>query len=197
MQVVLLRRVQRDVRSQAGLSHAGAASDDDEIRFLQAAQNRVQVGEAGGNAQQLILVLLQVLDAVNDLFHCPLDGHEVPPVALLGDAEDLLFGLVHDVISAFAPFVGQRSDAACGGDQSSQDRSALHNVGVVLHVDGGRHGIDERGDVRGATHLVQLLTPSQLIAEGDEVNRLAAFVQVQRGLIDPAMLLAVEVCGFQ
>ena len=44
---------------------------------------------------------------------------------------------------------------------------------------------------------MQDIAPFQLVDQGDEVGRLATLVQIEDRLIDPAVLLPIEVLRFQ
>ena len=58
------RRVLGEVQRQAGLADRGAGGDEHEVRLLQARGQRVQVGEAGADAADLALVLVEVVEPV-------------------------------------------------------------------------------------------------------------------------------------
>ena len=63
----------------------------------------------------------------------------------------------------------------------------------MLDVDGCRHHVHDRGQVRWAADSVEPLAPSELVGKGDEVDRLALGVQREHGSVDIRVLLAVEV----
>ena len=93
--------------------------------------------------------------------------------------------------------VGQLRDLACGADELAQHRGPFHDVAVVLDVDGGRHGVDQVHHVGRAADLDQLPPPLQFVGDRDEVSRIAPLVQVDDGLVDPAVLFLVEVFSFE
>jgi hypothetical protein len=51
---VLHSGVAGDIEGQAGLAHAGAPGDDDEVRALEPGEELVQAGEAGGDVGQAL-----------------------------------------------------------------------------------------------------------------------------------------------
>ena len=53
-----------EVQRQAGLADRRAGRDEDEVRLLKTRRHRVEVGEAGADAADLALVLMQVVEAV-------------------------------------------------------------------------------------------------------------------------------------
>ena len=84
-------------------------------------------------------------------------------------------------------------DLAGGADQLAQHGGALDNVAVVLDVDRGRHGVDQVHDVGRAADFVELPPPLQLVANRHKIRRLAAFVQVENRLVDPAVLFLIKI----
>ena len=58
------RRVLGDVQRQARLSDAGSGGQDDQVRWLEAAEQRVQLAQARWDAQELSAMLVQVLEPV-------------------------------------------------------------------------------------------------------------------------------------
>ena len=183
---------------QRGFANAGAGRQDDEVALLQAAQHLVQQFEAGGHAQNLAAVVVQEVDAVHHVAHDRSHRHQVAVGPFLGDAKDDLFGAIHHLLHIFSRvFVGQLRDLAGGPDELAQHRSPFHDMAIVLDVDGGRHGIDQVHHVGRAADLDQLPPPLQFVGDGDEVGRIAPFVQVNDGLVDPAVLFLVEVLSFE
>jgi hypothetical protein len=67
----------------------------------------------------------------------------------------------------------------------------------VLGVDRRRDRVHQAGQVRRAADLLEPIAPAQLVAEGDEVDRLALAVEREHRLVDLAVLLAVEVAGLE
>jgi hypothetical protein len=67
----------------------------------------------------------------------------------------------------------------------------------VLDVDRGRDRVHEGGKVGRPTDAFQLVVSGQLIAEGDEVDRLALGMERQHGLVDVRVLRPVEIGSVQ
>src|SRR5205814_9036306 len=80
-------RVLRDVQRQAGLSHARTGGQDDEVRRLKAAEQRVQLCEPGRDAQDLAAVLVQVFEPVVRLAEEGGQGLEAADRPALADLE--------------------------------------------------------------------------------------------------------------
>jgi hypothetical protein len=70
-------------------------------------------------------------------------------------------------------------------------------MGVVFYVDRGRYGVDEVQHVGGAADLSELVAPLELVGDCDEVGGLATLVEVKHGLVDPGVLLLVEILRLQ
>ncbi len=142
-------------------------------------------------------MLIEVLDAVIVLADDAVNGHQIAGQPPFGDAEEDLLRLVHHLIHFLGLLVSQGGDLPGGGDESAADAQALHDAPVVLDVDGRGNGIDEASDLCRATDLLQLTLALQLLAQGHEVGRFPPLVEVKDGLVDPAVLLAVEILGPQ
>ena len=94
--------------------------------------------------------------------------------ALLGDREDLRFGLVEDLLDFLALRIERLAGDLVGdGDQLAQDAALAHDLGVAADVGGARHVLRQRVQVRQAAHLLGLADAGQGFEDGDHVGRLA------------------------
>ena len=114
---------------------------------------------------------------------------ETPKIELLGPVDHLV-----DVLRFV---IGQGGDLPGRADQPAQGGRAFDDAGVVLDMDGRGGVVDELGDVACPTDLLELIASLHFVTERDKIGRLAAFVQVEDGLVDPAVLFAVEILGRQ
>ena len=143
-------------------------------------------------------MVIEEVDTVHHVAHNRAHGHQGAVGTLLGDAEDDLLGAVHHLLYVLGGvLVGQLGDLASRADELAQHGCPLHDVAVVLHVDGRRYGVDQIHHVGRAADLDQLPSPLQLVGDSDEVGRIAPLVQVNDGLVDPAVLFLVEVFSFE
>ena len=69
----------------------------------------------------------------------------------------------------------------------------MHDFGVERGVGRRRHGCDERMQVVGAAHLVEVAVLHQLVGDKHGVHRLRCGEEVDDGLVDGLMLGLVEV----
>ena len=172
----------------------GRAASDDQVRLLEPAGQRVQVREAGADAADLALVLVQVVQPVVGGVQQRLQRREAALDALLADREELLLRPVDGLADVRRVVVADGGDPAGRADQVAQDRLALDDAAVVDGVDRGGRQVDEAGQVGRAADLLQRRRcRSSDLRDGDDVHRLAPLVQLQDGPVDGAMCLAVEV----
>ena len=105
----------------------------------------VEVVEAGRDADDLALVLVEVVDLVEVVAEGVADRRKVLRDAPLGNGEEGLLGLVERGVDVARVVVADRGDLAGGLDQPAHYPAALDDVGVVLDVDGRWDGVDEGG----------------------------------------------------
>jgi hypothetical protein len=106
-----------------------------------------------------------------------------------------LFGLVNGRVSFNVILVTDAGNLPGRTDQAAQGGAALHDVGIVLSMHGRGHSVEQRGHVLAAANIVKLAAPLHLVAEGHEVRRLMAIVEIEDSSVDPAILLTIEVFG--
>ena len=80
--------------AKAGLAHAGTGRDDDEVRGLQAEQDVVELGVAGGDAGEGVLAAVQLLELIEGQRERVTDLHLGVGDPALGDLEDERLGAV-------------------------------------------------------------------------------------------------------
>jgi len=78
------------------LPHARPPGDDDEVLWLKARGLQVQLLEAGGDAGDVLLALVQALDVLERVLEDLADGERAALQPALGKAEDALLGIVHE-----------------------------------------------------------------------------------------------------
>jgi hypothetical protein len=62
-------------------------------------------------------------------------------------------------------------------------------------MDGGGRLVREAGQIRATTDRLKVVGALECLGDGDDVDRLAPFEQVEDGRVDPAVCLPVEVVG--
>ena len=84
-------------------------------------------------------------------------------------------------------------DPAGSADEVAQDRLALDDPGVLRDVDRGRRLVREAREVGPTADRLELVLALERLGDRDDVDRLAPLEQLERGGIDPAVRLAIEV----
>jgi hypothetical protein len=186
-----------DVEGEGGLTDRGPGRDDDELAWVQPVGQGVEVGEAGGHADERPVVGADGLDLVQGALQQVGQGAVVLGGATLGDTEHLRLSPVHDDVDVSLTAVPHLDDARAGLDEAAQDRPLADDLGVVAGVRRGRHTGDEGVDVRGPTDAGELSPLLQLGRQRHRVGRLAAPVQVEDRVVDGLVGGPVEVCSVQ
>ena len=151
-----------DVERQGGLAHARTSRDHDEVAFLQAGGQVVQIGESRRHTGDVgrIVTVKQELDALDRLREqrAQLLESLLTARAVLGDLEHLRLGLVEDFAYAAAQrIVSGVGDLSAGGRQATQDRPLAHNLGVAADIGRGWHILDQRAEISHAADVIELL----------------------------------------
>ena len=186
-----------EVQRQAGLADRWAGGDEDEVRLLKARGQRVEVGEAGADAADLALVLVQVVEPVVGRVEQRLERREAGLDALLADREQLLLRPVDDLADVRRPPVADPAILPGRADEVPQDALALDDAAVVDGVDRGRREVDEARQVGRAPDLVERALALEDLRDRDDVDRLAPLVELEDGPVDRPVVPAVEVLGSQ
>ena len=124
------------------LPDARPGSQDDQVRLLQAAGQLVEVAIAGRDAEQVALVLVDEVDALEIALEHLRDRLVVVNLVRLRDIEDGLLGLVEDIVQVARLVVAERHHLGAGADEPAAGGAIGDRVGVVLGMDGGRDGVE-------------------------------------------------------
>ena len=185
-----------DAERERRLPDAGTGADNDEVLALEAAEQVVEVAEAGLDSGKLAAfggldVLVEV--GLEDLA----DVDEVAEVLAAAQALEQLLGAGEDGLDVGGRLVGELEDAGGGVDEAAVGAIALDDLGVELDADAGRELADDVAEVALATDLLEALAAVKLVGDGDLVDRLVALPELVGGLVDPAVFLAEEVGGLE
>ena len=179
------------------LPHAGPRRQDHQVARLEAAGQAVEVGEAGGDAGDLLLALVELLDGLEGGLDDLADVHEGGLRLLLGDGEDAPLGVVEELPHFAGLLVALRGDGVGGLDHAARERLLVHDGRVVDEVRGrGDQLVEQVDEVLAPDRLVRS-QGGQLVLEGDAVDGLAAGREGAHGLEHLAMRVAVEVLGLE
>src|SRR5439155_14369908 len=89
--------------------------------------------------------------------------------------------------------IAEGSDLAARRNQSSHQRRALDDMAILLNMQGGWHDLEQASEVENAAYLFELPLPTQLVGQRHVVDRIAAVVKREHGLVNRAVPLAVEI----
>ena len=150
----------RDVQREGRFAHTRASGDDDEVRGLEARGLEVELLEAGRDAGDVLLALVEALDVLEGVPEDLADRQGAAFEAALGQAEDLSLGVVHDGLHVFLGLERLRDDLARGLDQLAQHRHVPDDRRVRAEVRGDRPLLDQEGQRGGAADELKLLAPA-------------------------------------
>ena len=184
------RGVLGEVEREARLADRRSRGDEDEVGSLEARRHRVEVGEAGADAADLALVLVEVVEPVVGGMKERLQRGEARADPLLADREELLLGAVDDLADVAVLLVAEPGDPTGRADEVAQHALALDDAGVVDGVDRRRREVDEARQVGRAADLLEATLALEDLADRDDVDRLATLVEVEDGRVDRAVVAA-------
>jgi hypothetical protein len=84
-------------------------------------------------------------------------------------------------------------DSFGGVDESAQDRFLFDDAGVVIDVGNARNAVEELGEVRRASRGVEFAAAAKGLAEGDDVDGLLGFGELDHALEYASMRIEEEI----
>ena len=168
---------------------------------MQTVGQLVELAETGGHAVELASAAAHRFDLVERLLQHVLEPDVVLARAPLGHLVDSLLRAVDDVVDLTAHTAGgavaELHDLRAGLDQPPQDRALAHDLRVVGRVGGGRHGRDQRVQIRRTADLGEGAVTCELGRDRDRVGRFAATIEVEDRVVDRLVRRPVEVGGLE
>ena len=196
--VVLVQRdVLGHVGDQRGFAHRWACRDDDQVARLEAAGDRVEVGEAGRGAGERAALGGELLPLAHLGVQDLADEAEVLLAVVVGDLEDGALGPLDELARRRLVAVDAGLDLVGGGQQAAQQRAVADDLRVLAQVADGGDRRGERVDLRLAAGRVEPAARAQVLGDGEDVDRLARREEREHRLVDLAMALAIEVLDLQ
>ena len=190
--IVVERRVLRDVENESGFSHRWAGGDDDEVRPLETCRQLVEIFEAACDTRNRSAAALDLLDPFHRRPQQLFDARESFGAAALVDLEDLVLCFVEQLGGGGARLKSFRHDRSRDFDQPSSERFLTNDLGVILDVGGSWNGVDEKSDVIFATARFERAGPGQLLGQSERIYYIAALGEGEHRAINPPMPLSIE-----
>src|SRR6185312_9006359 len=191
------RSIAGQVESESRFTYRRPCRQDDQIGTLPAIGYLVQRWETAGYPGDLVLLVPQVFDALDGLHQHGVDAIEILTQVVIGDLEELAFGVVEQVENIRAVLIGVADDLATDPDQLALDEFLQDDARVGLDVGGRHHRIGELGNIVCPPDDIQLLTHLELFDYGKDIDGLALLRQALHGTIDALMALQVKTFRFK
>ena len=136
--IVMQRCGAREINAERGLAHGRTACDDNHLTRLQALRHIIDIAEAGRHAT-LDLAVLQFVELVERVMDHRADGRIILTDLTDTHLVDLGLGHIHDVLG-LRTFrrIAELRDFRTRRDHIAQNRSLMHDFGVICGVRGGR-----------------------------------------------------------
>ena len=162
------RHVLGDVQGEAGLAHAGAAGDDDQVPLVQPLGDAVEVDEAGRDAGEhaprpLFDLLQRRVEDVAQQGEAALDR-------LLAEAEDRLLGAPEGGLGVEPAVQAVADDLARRLDEAPADGALLDDLDVGVDAPDVREVEVQAGQVGETTDGAELVLLLQLGLESTQVD---------------------------
>ena len=191
---VVDRGAPHHVHAERGLTHRGAAREDDHLAGVQALREFVELRESRGHAVDLPAARLEHLDEVHRRLNHFGKLHVVLGLRAVRDRVHLRLRLVDGGIN-LAAIRGETKlhDARARLNEATERSPLRDDFGIEPRVGSRRNRIDQIGEVRGSTDLLEVALLTQRIGDRHEVGRLPATVKVDDRLVNEFVRGAVKV----
>src|SRR6202000_1663482 len=120
--------------------------------------------------RDLVLLVSQVLYALNSLYQYGVDTVKILPEVVIGDLEQLALGIVQQIEDICAVLIRIPDDLAADADKLPLDEFLQDDPGMGLDIGGGNDGIGEFGHEIGPAHHLQLLPRFQLFDDREDID---------------------------
>ena len=192
-----LRHIQRHVQRKGGFAHTGTGRQQDQVRFIQAADLPVHSGQAGGQARKSAFALAHLVEPVQHIRQHHPQRHHILRTLAAADGVDLLLGSFQNGSGFSDALLHQHRDLPRRLSNAPQQRLIPNDGHILHHVGAGGGDLHELRQIGAGGIFV--ISPGLLhfLADGDAVNRPGVGEHGVDGLKDLPVLPQVEVRGHQ
>ena len=185
--------MQRGAERERRLALTRARGDDRERRRLEPEQQLVEIVVAGGHTDDRRVAVVEALELQHRLLERRVQLLQRVGRAPLGDLEDQRLGAVERLVDVVVARVRHLLDVARGADEAPEHRELRHDLRVVRRVRRGGRGRLDAQQRRASAECFEMPGTAELLGHRDRVDRLAARVQRERGVVHDAVRGLVEV----
>ena len=179
--------MERHVQRDAGLSHTGAGRDQNQFGLVQAQDHPVQVGQAGGDARELVPGIGRFGHLVEHVLHDGRHRHQSADVPSLPKCIDFPLRGFQRGLRFPAAFIDDVIDLVCRFTETAQQCTVPYNGGILQDIGcRGRHA-HHFGHILLAVILIDAAYP-HLPQHGNRIHRHA----VSKHAVDRVVDISVQ-----
>ena len=188
------RHIARNIERKARFTHGRAGAHDDEVRFIQAGNHTVQIGEAGGKAHILLPIrraqlIESVIHLIDDYIAQAGWADRIFP---LPDIVNTLFGSIQQQVRLRLFCCSRLDDFPGDVDERAHIEFFPHNAGICLHIHSRGHCLRKLEQVCFAARVVINIVFLQLVEHQQRVNLPAHRIDIDHNAENCLMLRQIE-----
>jgi len=182
-----------NIERQSSFTHGRAGSQNKEIGTLQTGQNIIQVFVAGRYTADFTLVFVQFIQPIKAFAQDCLQTGNVLLDMTLADVKQLAFSFLDELLEITAFIVSDTGNLLRSFNQPPSQSLLGHNLGILLHMGGGRHVIGQFGEIGGPAHKIQKASTLQLVGKGKNINGAMFFIQLGYSFINTLVFGVIKI----
>ena len=195
--VVVDRHVLGHGEDEGGLTHGGAGGDDNQVGVLPPRGDFVDVVESGLQTAQTVGTVGCHLYLFDGFAHDGGNLHHILFQVALRNLEEFPLGLLHEVVDVVGFVECLVQDFARKLDQLAGQVFLGHDACMILDVCRRGHPAGQLRDAQGTAYLVEFAVETQLLGDGEHVDRALLGTQLGNGAVNGLVVGVVEALGFQ
>ena len=184
-----------DVQSERGFADRRPRRQNDQIGFLQAAKQRIEIRVTGRQAAQFTFFAMQFVNALEGVLKHGINRNKRFFHELLRDIHEFALGLVKQIFHILVFAKAQGGDLAGCLNHPAERGLFLGRLGVVRHMRRSRHDVRQLEQIAPSPDLLQIAHFRKAVGEREDVNRFVATEQVNHGLENETVAVAIKIIG--